>query len=295
MKLSPILLALSFAAASVMPVAAQDASSASVPTILQITVEHIKPYKSGAAHDKSEAAFTAALTKAKFPMHYVGLDSMSGRSRALFMTRYSSFAEWEQATKLVGKSPVLAADLERAGTADSDLLDEIDSVVLTLNAELSYHSHSDLENHRVYQISTFHVRLGHRHDWEEVVKMVKAAHDKAGDTAHWGMYQVAFGEDDGTYVALTGDPSMSVIDVGIAGSKKFVEAAGGEEGMQKLDELYGQAVSSAHTELFTVNPKQSYVDESWVKADPDFWKPKAAMESAAAKPAAKPPAAKPGQ
>jgi hypothetical protein len=38
-----------------------------------------------------------------------------------------------------------------------------------------------------------------------------------------------------------------------------------------------------------VNPKQSYVSDDWIKADPGFWKPKAAMP--AAKPAT--PAAKP--
>jgi hypothetical protein len=37
--------------------------------------------------------------------------------------------------------------------------------------------------------------------------------------------------------------------------------------------------------LFSVNPKQSYVDPAWIKADPDFWKPKSAA-APAAKPAA---------
>jgi len=37
--------------------------------------------------------------------------------------------------------------------------------------------------------------------------------------------------------------------------------------------------------LFSVNPKQSYVDLAWIKADPDFWKPKSAA-APAVKPAA---------
>ena len=82
-------------------------------------------------------------------------------------------------------------------------------------------------------------------------------------------------------------------DLGISESKKFVEAMGGEEGMQKLDTLFGEAVDASHSELFVVNPKQSYVEDSWIKADPDFWKPRAGGETAAAKPAAKASAAKP--
>jgi hypothetical protein len=283
MKISPILLGLSLAVAGSCLTAAQDSSPSPTPTVLQITIEYSKPYKGGAAHDKTESAFVAAMTRAKFPAYYVGMDSMSGRSRALFFTRYNSFAEWEKDNKIVDKTPSLSAELERAGLADGELLEGVESVVLTLDSDLSYHSHTDLQNHRFYQISVFHVRLGHRKEWQDVVKMVKEAHDKMGDPAHWGMYETQFGSEDGTWVAITGDPSMSAIDLGMSQSKKFVDAVGGEEGMRKLDELYGQAVSSSHTELFAVNPKQSYVSQDWVKADPEFWKPKATGEPAASK------------
>jgi hypothetical protein len=98
------------------------------------------------------------------------------------------------------------------------------------------------------------------------------------------MYEIAFGAPDGTFIALTGDPSMSAIDLGYSEDKKFVAALGGDEGMRKLDQLFGEAVESSHSELFTVNPKQSYVSDDWIKADPGFWRPKPA--AAPAKPAA---------
>jgi hypothetical protein len=260
--------------------------------VLQITREYTKPYKGGAAHDKTESAFIAAQLKAKFPVYYVAMNSQSGRSRALFLTRYDSFADWEKYNKIVDTNAILSADLERAGLADGELLDEVDQFVYTYNADLSYHPHDDLQNHRVYQISIFHLRPGHRHEWEEVVKMVKDAHEKAGTSAHWGMYEIAFGDTDGTYLAISGDPSMSAIDVGYAEDKKFIAALGGEEAMQKLDAMYGDCVESAHSELFTVNPKQSYVSEEWIKSDPSFWRPKPAAATAAKAPA--PPAKKSG-
>ena len=68
--------------------------------------------------------------------------------------------------------------------------------------------------------------------------MVKDAHEKAGDKTHWGMYRLMFGGEGGTYVALSGDPSMSVIDDGLAGQKKYLEAMGGEEGMGKLEDTF---------------------------------------------------------
>jgi hypothetical protein len=283
--ISPVLLGLSLAVAGSALTAAQDASSTStLPKILQFTVEYTKPYKGGAAHDKTESAFIAAEEKAKFPVYYVAMNSMSGKARALFMTQYDTFAEWEKDNKLVDSNPTLSAGLEHAGLADGDLLDEVDSVVYTSDDDLSYHPHSDLDKHRVYQISVFHVRSGKQKEWREVVKMVKDANEKAGTSNHWGMYEIAFGAPDGTFIAITGDPSMSAIDLAYSEDKKFREAIGGDEGMRKLDQLFGEAVESSHSELFTVNPKQSYVSDDWIKADPGFWRPKPA--AAPAKPAA---------
>ncbi len=276
-KIGPFILGLSLAFAGSSMAAAQDAAATpSTPVVLQITREYVKPYKGGAAHDKTESAFIAAQARAKFPVYYTALNSMSGKSRALYMTRYASFAEWEKDNKITDNNPTLGADLESAGIADSELLDSVDSSVFTLDKDLSYHSHNDLSHHRYYQFSVFHVRPGHHKEWIEVVNMVKAAHDKMGDKAHWGMYEMAFGGDDGTYVAITGDASMSVIDDAFADSKKFEEAMGGEEGMAKLDALFGAAVDTSHSELFSVNPRQSYVSDDWIKDDPGFWKPKAA-------------------
>ncbi len=91
-----------------------------------------------------------------------------------------------------------------------------------------------------------------------------------------------------TYIILTSLKSMAEIDTDFMDGKKWAEALG-KEGMKNLDELYGATVTSSHSELFSVNPRQSYVNPDWIAADPDFWKPKAT----AAKPAADKKEAKP--
>jgi hypothetical protein len=282
-RFSPFVLGLSLAVAgSTMAAAQQDASANnSVPKVLQITREFLKPYKNGMAHDKTESAFTTAMAKAKFPAYYVGMNSMTGKSRALFMTRYSSFEEWEKDNKLAAANASLTADVESASLADGELLEGVDSVVYSYDADLSYHPHDDIVNHRYYQISVYHVRPGHHKDWMDLVKMVKDAHEKMGDKAHWGTYEIAFGAENGTYLVISGDAHMSVIDDDYANDKKFVDAMGGEEGMAKFDALIGAAVDSSRSELFAVNPRQSYVSDEWIKADPDFWKPKPSSDSMA--------------
>jgi hypothetical protein len=37
-------------------------------------------------------------------------------------------------------------------------------------------------------------------------------------------------------------------------------------------------VDISHSELYAINPRQSYVPEEWINANPDFWKPKPAAE-----------------
>jgi hypothetical protein len=54
----------------------------------------------------------------------------------------------------------------------------------------------------------------------------------------------------------------------------------GDEGMKKLDALTAVAMESWHNELFSINPKQSYVNPDWIKAD-SFWNPKPAAAPAA--------------
>jgi hypothetical protein len=240
------------------------------------------------AHDKAESAFVAAMNKSKFPAHYIALNAMSGRSRSIYLTIYDSFAEWEKDNKIADMSAALSAELERASAADGELLEGAENAIYTTDSEMSYKSRTDLTNTRFLEMSVFHVRRGHREEWEKLAKMVKDAHEKAGTSAHWTMYEVAYGPNDGTYMALSGDNSMADIDTSYAENKKFMDALG-PDGVKEFRTLYASAVESSSSQLFSVNPKQSYPKDEWVKGNPDFWKPKAA---AAAPATAKPDAAK---
>ena len=287
MKFRPILLGLSLAALGSLVAAAQD-STPTVPQVLQITREYIKAGKNGMAHDKTEGAYVAALTRAKWPTHYIALNSLSGKSRALYLTSYPSFDAWEKDTASQAKNAALSAELDHANFADGELLDEVDQAVCTFDQELSYHPKADLSQARFMEVSVYHVRPGHDREFHDVVKMVIDGYQKAGTAAHWALFEMNYGRPGGDYLVLSSRHSMSEIDTGFAEGKKFAEAMG-EEGMKKLDEHVAASIETSDHELFSVNPRQSYVDESWAKADPDFWKAKSAApkaEAASAKPAA---------
>jgi hypothetical protein len=281
-KFSRTLLAVSLGITCSCVVAAQDKPA--IPKVLQITREFTKPGKAGMVHDKAESAFVQAMARAKWPTHYIGMTSLSGKQRALFLTQYESFEAWEKDAAAVEKNAALSASLDRAGMADGELLDSIDQGVFVFNEELSLRPRPDLSPMRYLDISGYHVRPGHGKDWSDIVKMVKSAYEKAVPEAHWGVFAQYYGGDGGTYLVLTARKSLSEVDQGFLDSKQF-HAAMGEDGMKKLDELVAVAIESSTHNLFAFNPSMSYVADEWIKNYPDFWKPKASTTPAAAKPA----------
>ena len=287
MKLTPVL-CLTLTLAGLGVAAAQDSSDLKPPAVIQINREWLKPGKGGAMHDKSEAAFVNLMNKGKLQGHYLALNSMSGKPRALYMTRYPSFEAWENDNNIFNKNASLAAELDRDIVADSEFLEGMDAAVLAYNEELSFHPRPDFSHARYYELTAFKVRLGHEKEWREVTKMYKEACEKAGSSMHWGTYEVLYGGEGGTYISLTHRDNLAEIDKERADGKKIMEAMGGEDAAAKMDQMFAAAVESVRSELFTINPRQSYVDEATMKADADFWKPKAPKSAVAGtgKPAA---------
>jgi hypothetical protein len=270
--------------------AAEAQSSMSPPKVLTITREFVKPGKAGTMHDKTESAFVQAMARAKWPTHYLGMNSLSGKSRSLFFTGYDSFEAWEKDANATQKNAALSAALDHAAVVDGDLLDSIDAGVFVYNEEYSLRQQAEHATPatRYFEVAVYRVKHGHHKDWDDGVKMVLAAYKKAMPESHWACYEGVYGAPEGTYLFITARTSAKEIDSDFAHNKDFM-AAMGEDGMKKLEELSAAAIQSSEANLFMLNPKMSYVPDEWLKADPDFWKPKAPAAPAAApkKPAEK--------
>src|SRR5579864_2955884 len=197
----------------------------SPPKVLQIIREFTKPGKSGAIHEKSESAFVQAFARAKWPTHYFAATSVTGKNRALFFVGYDSFEAWEKDSMAQQKNAGLSAALDRATMNDGDLLSEMDTSLLRYNEEQSLRAPVDIAHMRYFEISLYRVRPGHRAQWNELVKLVKAAYEKVPDT-HWAMYEAMFGQEDVTYVVIIPRKSAAEIDQSMMNEKQFVEAMG---------------------------------------------------------------------
>lgn len=256
------------------------------PKVLTISREFIKPGKAGMIHEKAESAFVQAMARAKWPTHYLAVNAVTGKPRALFLTGYDSFDAWEKDVLAEDKNPALSASLDRAAQADGDLLSDADATALVYSDEYSLRSAVDIAHMRYFEISLYRVRPGHTKEWDTLVKMVMAAYEKIPDV-HWATYRALYGQEGGTYVVFNAMKSASEIDQSFGQSKKFMENIG-EDGMKKLDELEAAAIESSQHNLFVFSPKMSYVSDDWIKADPDFWKPKASAAAPSKKAEEKP-------
>jgi hypothetical protein len=269
--------------------AAQDKPMSHMPPkVLVVMREYTKPGKSGMQHEKTESLFVQAMMHAKWPTHYLAVESLSGKSRALFFTGYDSFDAWDKDNLAGQKNAAFTAAIDHAGAVDGDLLDETDGSALAFREEYSLRPEVDIAHMRYFEISSFQVKQGHDKDWDEIVKLVKAAYEKIPD-AHWAAYQAVYGFPDSTYIIFNPMKSLAEVDKNFASNKDF-EAAMGADGMKKLSELSAAAIDSSQTNLFAFNPRMSYPSDDWIKADPDYWKPKAAAAHEAGKKAADKPA-----
>jgi len=268
-------------------VGAQDTSNSQMPPkVLVIGREYTKPGKAGLAHEKTESAFVQAMKRANWPTHYLAVESLSGKSRALFLTGYDSFEEWEKDQLAQQKNATLSADLARAWAGDGELLSDTDGGAFRFNPDYSLRPEVDIAHMRYFEIARFQVKPGHDKDWDDGMKMVLAAYQKVPG-AHWACYAAVYGSADTTYIFFTPLKSAAEIDKEMGQGKDF-EAAMGAEGMRRLGELSAAAIQDSQSNLFVFNPRMSYPRDEWVKEDPDYWSPKAAAEPAAAKkPAAK--------
>jgi hypothetical protein len=242
------------------------------PKVFSVIREFVKPGKGGALHEKTESAFVQAMTRAKWPTRYFAVSSITGKPRVLFLTAYDSFESWEKDIQAEQKNATLSAALDRAAVADGDLLSDLDSSALMYHEEFSLNAPVDIAHMRYFEISQYRVRPGHEGDWEAIVKMVQAAYGKVPNV-HWAMYQAVYGQEGTTYVVFWPMKSGAEIDQSFANDKQFA-AAMGEDGMKKLSELSASTIEFSQHNLFSFTPSMSYPPDEWIKADPDFWKPK---------------------
>jgi quinol monooxygenase YgiN len=254
--------------------------------VLVIQREFTKPGKDGAVHEATEAGFIRAVQANKGNIHYIALTSVSGVNRALFISAYPSLAAVDEERRAMPAAALTAMD--KAMVADGESLTETGASVWLRRDDLSTNVSGPPVGMRLLEVSQYVVKPGHVHEFEELAKQYVAAAKNIPEF-HWSAYQMAYGHSDApTFLVLTALKSGADADAEFGAGKRFEDAVG-EDGMKKMAELESASVATEMTNLFVVNPKMSIPTDAMVKAEPDFWRPKATTSNTAKKttPAAK--------
>ena len=250
------------------------------PKVLVIQREVVKPGK-GAAHAKSEAGFPKAFAKANWPTHYLAATALTGQNRAVFFVGYDSLAAWEADNAAGEKNKTLSAELDALNDKDGEYLSESRQSVFTYMEELSYHPRISVAGTRYFRVFAAHVKPGHGSHFEEVRKMIRAAHEKAGLNEHYAVFSMVGGGPGGTYLIFIPMKSLSEVDEFSTLHGKAYKDALGEDGQKKVEEFEREGLESTESNILMFSPGLSYPPKEWVAAD-KFWAP-----APEAKPAAK--------
>ncbi|MGH9586043.1 MAG: hypothetical protein ACRD3F_03770 [Acidobacteriaceae bacterium] len=254
------------------PATAQQETNAHTapPKVLEIITESLKPGQEGSPHARTEAAFVQAMRNAQSPQHYIGLDALTGSSRAVFLLGYDSFAGVQKDLDDTRKNVALTNAMDQASIADGELLSHYQTSIYTFRDDLSLNPGAEIGNTRYFEITIFHVRPGHAHDWGTLVKMYSAAMQKVPG-AHWDTFEKRYGDNSGsTYIVVTPMKSLSEVDVEMSNDQKLGTLMSSED-LQKFMALDQNSIDSVVSNLFAVNPKMSYAAAAWTKASPKFW------------------------
>lgn len=249
-------------------VLAQGALPAAQPKRLTIIREEVKVGRAG-DHGRNEAGWPAALEKAKSPVYYLALTSMTGPTEAWYMESFESYAAEAATMKHDEGDPVLSAELERLAARDAEFISNATTIQTVARPELSVGKFPELAKARFYQISIYSVRPGQNAKFEAIVKATNASRLRVSPNTSYRVYSVTAGMAGGTYIVMT-----SVEDYGQFDqlTKERQAARDGMTAAEKAElDKYGDVVARSQTNLFRVDPVMSYVPKETREKDPEFW------------------------
>jgi hypothetical protein len=249
------------------------AQAAAVPpayNVLTVYRETVKPGKSS-AHDAHEVAWAGALVAAKNPNGFLAITAMTGPAENWYISPFATWAEYEKSNG-ASEAPALAAIQKRYASVEGEYLTDGRMMILTSMPDLSYGGPADLAASRYFSVTRITVRPGHTAEYEEIRRIVKAAHERAKLTDRFSIWRVAAGVPTGTYYQFVARKSLGEIDEGAAiHGAAYQTALGGPDGQKKLDALAASAIISSQTDQFAFAPQQSIPPPEWTTADPGFW------------------------
>jgi len=267
------------------------------PPVVLIVREDIKPGMMG-THNRHSAEFAGIFNKLQTPNHRIALVPVAGsENEVIYLTGAGTFAELEgmqKATddKLAAVGGNMKADLDRLDKEAPALHAGMRDMLAVLRPEYGYGPAVDLPTMRYMAVTTVRLRPGQEDQYAELLKLQKAARDKAKAELHVAAFQVIAGTPNTTLMFFRPMKSLAEYDLRIG---PRVREAMSEDQQKRVDKLAAESIVFTETSVYAFSPQMSYVSKEMIAGDPAFWNRKAEMavkpkpKKRVAKPAAPPP------
>jgi len=265
--------------------AAQAQTAATMPpNILSIQTDNIKPYADG-PYDKVASEYPALSRKLEDPTHVLGLEGLTGSPRAIYLTGFDSYEALQKNEEWLAEDSAADAKFDALDARVAPYLSEVNYAIWHYRPDLSNNvTAADLPRSHYWEVIVYHMRAGHVEEFEKLTKLYRDTKLKIGQSVPWTIYESQMGVTD-SYLVLKPMASLKDEDAFLARDKDF-NAALGDDGKSQMNKLSEESVASVEDNIWMVIPEWSYVDKSWIDADPQFWAP--TTKSAAARSASKP-------
>jgi hypothetical protein len=250
-------------------------------TILNIQVDNIKPY-ADAPYDYLASEYPALSERLKDPTHILAMESLTGAPRAIYISGFDSYEALQKNEEWNLGDTAIDAKIDSLDARQAANVSEIHYSIWHYRADLSNNvAAADIAHSHYWEVIIFHMRAGHDAQFDKMTKLYRDANLKIGQNIPWATYEGLTGVTD-SYLILVPMTSLKDEDTGLAHEKDFGVAMG-DEGNAQMNKLSEEGVASVEDNIWMVIPEWSYVEKSWIDADPQYWGPQPA-----AKPAQKP-------
>jgi hypothetical protein len=223
-----------------------------------------------AAFYKAEGDAAQAVRDAHAPNRYIAAVPITGTNDVVFFHAFDSFEELQKNHDATQAIPGLMDKLHAISTDEAALLSDEYTSIYEYQPDLSLHTTQKVVDARFLDITIFHVQTGHMHDFENVLKLFVKAQEN-NPNANYATFQKMYGTDSGdTYILITLLKSLADVDQEVQDGEKLPEIMGKEQFAVNM--AFGnETLKSSESHLFALNPKISYVPDSWLTESPGFW------------------------
>ena len=207
-------------------------------------------------------------------VNVIGMAAITGLPETWLLEAHDSFASVERLDRALSSLPPAPG----AGDLSDPLQDDVLAPSRTMIA-IYRHSWSNrpseavrfLPKARYFQFAIHRIRLGAEAEFGELVRLRRATSDSINLDRPELAYQVVSGAPAGTFIFLTPLPSLAAMDYEPAPLPVYAESLAAARATDGKKIAYDSEISRERL-LLRVDPRISYVSDTFAESDPTFWR-----------------------